>query len=601
MWKAKCELQRCEKVTYSRKNLVFDYYQKPLLEATVRLLDSHRYRMSTCSSELFLEMHALALRYGVDKCETALKDVKYAFTQQRVVTAKRDLPKVICLQNPNMLSDGSLWMRWCLTDSLPEKFNLMVYGDPLGNGENTNEYNLFCGRLHEFRTFSSLIEHPQHVGPLSGCQRVQSRLHTLELFGVGKDTFNGIFEDKRFVVLFEKVLIQGKVHDVSVIKRLVVEEGVISSLTVQSDDLDVKDGMQFATMLEGNRLQSLEMEAEVDSPSFAHALVVSLNRHVEVFAYGSILRDLDLNDTMHCLDSNRHCDLFRDLLHVVGSLPTLKSFGIQEPRHPCLLQILVEAIGHWKIRHFKLWRWPSEGFDLQPLFHSISSSRHVKAFSICINDEIDDLAEFLTPKLFDLALSPRSGLLEVDLSGYEVYLGLYDDHSRIVPEDCDRATASQCHLRRLCMLSKDRLFGVWGDRANVFEYLQLLFKLVSKHLPFLYDDGLTPKDCADVENCLRKSRDSKLLRLWNEVRAQMELNRVGMSLLRSEVLPTVPGGLWPEVLHHAISCEENPAHLPWTGIYTMVRVLVENGHIGWSESKGDSKRGDSSPTKRRRQ
>jgi len=558
--------------------------------------------MSKFSSELFLEMHTLALRYGVHMCETALQDVKFAFTQQRVVTAKRDLPKVICLQNPNMLSEGPLWMRWCLTDSLPEKFNLMVYGDPLGNGENTNEYNLFFGRLHEFRTFSSLIGPPQPVGPLSGCHRVQSRLHTLELFGVGKNTFNGIFEDKRFVVLFEKVLIQGKVHDVSAIKRLVVEEGAISSLTVQSDDVDAKDGRKFAKMLEVNSLQSMEIEAEADSPSFAHALVVSLNRHVHVFAYGSILRDLDLNDTMHCLDSKRHCDLFRDLLHVVGSLPTLKSFGIQEPRHPSLLQILVEAIGHWKIRHFKLWRWPSEGFDVQPLLDSIRSSAHVKAFSMCINDEHDDLAEFLTPKLFDLALSPRSGLIEVDLSGYEVYLGLYDEYSKTVPEDCDRATASQRHLRRLCMLSRDRIFGVWADRANVSVYLQLLSKLVSKHLPYLYDDGLTLKDRADLENCILKTRDYKLLRIWNEVRAQMELNRVGMALLRSEVLPTVPGGLWPEVLHHAISCEENPAHLPWTGIYTMVRVLVEDGHIGWSESKGDSERGHSPPpTKRRRQ
>ena len=400
------------------------------------------------------------------------------------------------------------------------------------------------------------------------------------------------------------MLIQGTVHDVSVIKRLVVKDGVISSLKVQCDDVDEDDGMQFAKMLEVNRLQSMEMEAEADSPSFARALVVSLNRHVQTFANGSVLRDLDLNDTMKCLGSNRHSDLFRDLLNVVSSLPNLNSFGIQEPRDPRLLQILVGAIGHWRFRHFKLWRRPNAGLDLQPLFDSIRSSTHMKAFSMCINKEFDDLAEFVTPKLHGLALSPRSGLLDIDLSGYGVYLHLYD-HSTIVPDDDDRATASKRHLRRLFLLTRHKLMDLWGDidRENVFEYLKLLFKLASKHCPYLYDDGLSLKDRADLENGIHKTRDSKLLRVWNRVLAQMELNRVGMALLEPEVLPTVPGGLWATVLHHAISCEENPAHLPWTGIYTMVRALVEDGHTGWRVSNGDtsSTTRASSPRKRPRQ
>ena len=56
-----------------------------------------------------------------------------------------------------------------------------------------------------------------------------------------------------------------------------------------------------------------------------------------------------------------------------------------------------------------------------------------------------------------------------------------------------------------------------------------------------------------------------------------------MTLLQPDVHSTVPGGVWPTVVHRAISWDDDPAKLPWTGIYSLGRGLVEGGHCGWTE------------------
>jgi len=102
--------------------------------------------MSACS-ELFQEMNALAIRYGVDACEKVLNAVKLNVSQRRVGIVKKVNPTTLRIQDPYPLVDESLLMRCCLTtDSLPEKFNLYVRGDPFGDDEHSQESILFFGR-----------------------------------------------------------------------------------------------------------------------------------------------------------------------------------------------------------------------------------------------------------------------------------------------------------------------------------------------------------------------------------------------------------------------------------------------------------------------
>lgn len=75
--------------------------------------------------------------------------------------------------------------------------------------------------------------------------------------------------------------------------------------------------------------------------------------HVEEFAEESILRCLDLDNTLIDLDSNHNSDLFQEVLDVIGILPNLNSFGILLPSNHHLLQSLISAIENWEVRHFK--------------------------------------------------------------------------------------------------------------------------------------------------------------------------------------------------------------------------------------------------------
>ena len=333
-----------------------------------------------------------------------------------------------------------------------------------------------------------------------------------------------------------------------------------------------------------NSLRSMEINATtVQSLSFAYALFVCLCRHVQTFSDGSILRDLDLDNTLNGLDPSVHRDVFQVVCFVFRLLPNLKSFGIFEPTDPFFIQILADAIENLKISHFKLWCEPGHDSTLQPLFDSIASSKHLKVFSMRCHS-VSLLSESRARQLFDLAFSTTSGLLEIDIDEVRIF---FQYLLVLVPEDCDPAMASKRRLRRFNVVSRKEEFPpCYSDNAG-FHYLSCLHRLLSKHLPYLYDVGITPQHHAEFQKLIRKERGThseESLFMWNKVCAQMELNRVGMALLRPEVLPTVPDGLWSRVLYCALSCEENPSELPWTGIYSMVRALFMGNHTTWSEA-----------------
>ena len=551
------------------------------------------------TTELLQEMNALTLRYGVDKCERALKAVKYSSSQQKVVAVRTHRSTVLDMQWPNMGQTLVKLMRWCLNDTIPDKISIHVSGEHFDDDADDH-----CGRLwNQVRKYSDSIHHFRSIFPSSDCQQVHSRLHTLHLDEVGVSIFEDIFEDMETIALFDKVFIEGEVHDVGLIKELVADKGVISSLRILRSSFDDDEGEQFAEMLEVNRLGSLEMNANVDSPGFALALTKSLQQHTRLVAERSILKQLDLDNTLSGLYPNIHGNLFQDLLDIIGNLPNLESFGILEPTSPILLRILADAIEKWKISHFKLWRGQSDDSDLQALFHSIGSSKHLKVFSISSRMDNDTLPEPWTRPLMNLALSPTCSLLEIELDDIWYHPR---DLPNLVPDDCDGALASKRRLRRFCVVPRNHILNQWdeSDYQCIFDYLSCLFRLLSKHLPYLYYVGVT--DTLSLgQRVVHKNRhpdsDSRLQGVWNDILVQIELNRVGMALLRPDVLPTVPTGLWPTVLYRAVTCEEDPAKRPWTGIYTMVRALVEDGHTGWSNYLPNTEPGRKVSAKRRRQ
>jgi hypothetical protein len=115
----------------------------------------------------------------------------------------------------------------------------------------------------------------------------------------------------------------------------------------------------------------------------------------------------------------------------------------------------------------------------------------------------------------------------------------------------------------------------------VLPTLQSLLHLVSKHLPYVHDLGLREWNFYE-----RFFYDDDIEGIYIPGSLELMMNRVGMTLFEADVLATVPAGLWPEVLNHAIAFRQrvdDDVGVPWTSIYKMVQKLVEVGGIGWSE------------------
>jgi hypothetical protein len=134
-------------------------------------------------------------------------------------------------------------------------------------------------------------------------------------------------------------------------------------------------------------------------------------------------------------------------------------------------------------------------------------------------------------------------------------------------------------------------------------------RLLTTQLPYLYSIGLTKSYWTYYDKRFCSCESLPLHSLWKQVWVQMEKNRVGMALFDAPIRSTVPAGLWSHVVHHAVTCHDDPRQLPWNGIYHMVRELFKGDHTGWWSEEGDKKRwsheerhdDDNQPKKRRSQ
>ena len=553
-------------------------------------------RQNPSYEQLFQDMKVLAIRYGVDKCQRALDAAQLSLAPKR--TAK---PNNI---NPSHHQD---WDAVCRLRSslIPKKThaknNLAFFDDALP--QVVKPYLDVMEQHYDIHCWKRVVD-PDST-PIR--QVVDSVYHTLYLYTGKTHTMYEVLNRKKCVALFERVLIGPQtstsgenshrpIHNkfLDSIVSLVVRDRLISSLVFTKCLLRYNQALRLARLLETNHLRSIEFSrtkllADGDAARFGQALTHSLRNHANMFQERSMLKDIDFRDPW----GEGEPGLYRDFFNVIGLLPSLEWLTVNLPGHE-LLEPLAGSIGQWKISHFRLlcafWVEPNT-VDFRPIFEAIANSAHIKVFAINCIEEHEFLPQSISQQLFDLALSPNSSLVDILVrKGAIVDLRQL---SSLIPNNVDPTVAAGRKLRQFIMIHYQTmalLKTANEDMSVCLANLEALLTLLSKQLPYLHSIGLTMFWWRHYKSCNYISNSVQVTQLWNRLLVQMERNRVGMALFESSTLSTVPAGLWPVVLHRAITHEEDSQIVPpWTGIYHMVQGLFQGGHTGWNEQ--DKKRG----------
>jgi hypothetical protein len=316
------------------------------------------------------------------------------------------------------------------------------------------------------------------------------------------------------------------------IKELVVTQGVITSLTISDCNLGSNNVIRLGEMLEVKRLDSLQLKSIVidkaNEEVLAYVLASSLKLHVKTFPEVSNLRDLQLGNVLSGMGAHR----YREFFSVVGKLPSLESFGVTTSGELELLDALSGSIEFWRIRRLAV--YTMEEMNYQPMFEAVVRSRHLLVFSFGSREHIVPLVT--CRQLFDLALSPTSGLLEIQIVGgfnlNELHLWL--------PDEVDQNIATKRQLRRFD-LGVQQIYETeyTFDRTN----LQSLLPLLSGHLPYLHSIFCQERSFSQQMTWIRGRAPSDVRELIDQVAEQRIRNCVGMALFYPRVLPTVPSGL----------------------------------------------------------
>ena len=535
--------------------------------------------MECRDDELMKAMTALAVRFGVDKCQKILDNVKLSMVPKVDSHFTLDL-------SSQLASSTDKLMRCILFPTHSCRISVLFPHEDIN-------YGRIGPILTVMEEYYDLVQQQRPIDPSSKMRRVESLFHTLFLYTGQTQMIHRVLEREKCVALFDKVVVTHiepddppawiGVNNFNRIVDLVVNRGVISSLAFCGCDLQLHQALQLAQLLLTNHLESLELsyvqvEAR-DIATFGQALSQSLRNHVEMFGEMSTLKVLHLRNTVERMNADQH----RDLFDAIGTLPSLISFEILI-LDANLLETLAGSIGNWKTRRFKLhceFGGEIGTTNFRPLFDSVASSRHIKVFSFGIIIQGDTfLPEAIASQMFELALSPTSGLLDFDLFGALVDLRQL---STLVPDDVDPAVAARRQLRRFDFVQNQmRTMVDDGDDDARLANIQALLKLLSKQLPNLHSIGLTIDDWTHYQDQFLRSKSPALLSIWNELLVQIEKNHVGLALFEPSTLSTVPAGLWAFLLHRAIAYDEDPNQLPWIGIYHMVRELLEGGYTGWN-------------------
>ena len=542
--------------------------------------------MACRDDELQQAMAALVGRYGVDRCQKAL-DTATLSVVPKVATTKVVSHFTLDLSSP-LASHTADLIKCILFPAISVRISVSFWHEDGNYGRIVP----ILAVMEEYYDF--LLQQHGTIDSLATIRREESLFRTLYLYAGQTHTIRRVLEREKCVAIFDKVVINHIDPDdppamigddvLNRIVDLVVNRRAISSLTVFGCYLRLDQALQLAQLLVTNQLEELELSfVQIGSPNvapFGQALTQSLRNHVEMFADRSMLKVLNLRDALERMDADHH----RDLFAAIGTLPSLVSFEILI-LDANLLVVLAGSIENWKIRRFKLhceFGDEIETANFRPLFDSVASSRHIKVFSFGVITPGDTfLPEAVARQLFELALSPTSGLLDFDLFGALVDLRQL---SVLVPDDVDPALAARRPLRRFDFVQnqmQSMVENVGHDDAPLAN-IHALVMLLSKQLPYLHSIGLTIDDWSRYQDQFVQSKSPNLLSVWNQLLIQIEKNHVGMALFEPTTLSTVPAGLWAVVLHRAVMYDEDPNELPWIGIYHMVQELLGGGYTGWN-------------------
>lgn len=517
---------------------------------------------------LVQEMKALVRRYGGHKCQKALRTV-VSSSVPTMIRKKCVEPEFIDITPGGFEYGFSQLINVFLLGDVDHKISLRLMPDTTPNC-----LDFLFTTLEKY--YDSIL-HLRSIDSMHESQRVESRFQTLYLSVEPLETVTKVLERNKVVALFENITLVGggnkrKINNSIMrrIKELVVKGGAISSLTITGCSLEDDDFVQLGRMLQTNRLESIALVSThlaYKSTDLVYLLTKSFKIHAQTFSETSALKILDFGDTLDGMDYHQ----LRELFNAIGTLPRLESYGIST-RDPNLLEILAGSIGNWKIRRLALdCRVRSEYIDFRPLFDAIACSRQLRVLTLGFTTSP---SKSTCRYLYDLALSPIGGLVKVFVYGPVDLRHL----SALVPKDVDATIAAQRQIRRFPFQIR-QILKEEKEYRRMVQYLRGLVHLLSKQLPYLHSIGLTIDDWKRYKNTIFNGKQ-EALELWDQVWAQIEENRVGMTLFHPEVLPTVPAGLWSTVLYNAITCEPDPEELRWTSIYQMVRNLVVGGQIG---------------------
>ena len=533
-------------------------------------------------NDLFEEMNALVRRYGVQKCQEALNA---AASVEDGITKGNVHPKIYDILD-FVISDMTEWNHFQLYDDFIN-LNFREDSEPKKAWLILDVLELYHDSL-------------SHFSPDD-----RYRFHALSL-GTSPEIVEQVLAASNVIKLFERVVVQGgdfwdcpiPENSMIQVKDLVVDGGSITSLTVQNSPLGHEDIIQFAGMLEVNHLislevlQTIECTDNVDRCVVTKTLTESLQVHVQTFAGASKLQVLDLGRLVDCRDSGVQQELF----NVIAMLPSLDSLSITV-EDPSLLESLIGGISQWMIPTVKVCcSYDITTTNLLPLFDAIAESRFIRVFDFGYCPDYFTIRYQRNPRfsmdvcaqILDFALSPSVDRL-LQFSTYGIIEMAHFDS--LIPEAFDRTIAIRRQLRRFNLMGIrwNNMRSILGENWNhmVLPTLQSLLHLVSKHLPYVHDVGI--QEWNYYERCFYDDDIEGIyipgsLELMNQLLAQLDDNRVGMTLFEPEVFATVPAGLWPKVLHHAIAFRQRvDDDVPWTSVFKMVHKLVEVGGIGWSE------------------
>ena len=528
-------------------------------------------------NELLEEMNSLVRRYGVHKCQVALN----AAGSIDVGIAKEAMHPIIYDIIDSVVSDMTGWHYF------------KVYDDSIDlDFRHDAETNIAWFILDVLELYhDSLV----HYSP-------DERYIFDNLFlGASPEIVEAVLETTKVMKLFKSVVIDGgdrrdctiPENSMVQVKDLVVNGGSISFLTIANSRLGHEDAIQFAGMLQVNQLkslkvlQSIECSYDVDRCIVTKTLTESIHVHAQTFAEASKLQVLDLGRLVDC----RNAEIQRELFDVIAMLPSLVSLSVTV-EDPSFLESLIGGIAQWEIPNFQLCcSYDITTTNLWPLFDAVAGSWFIRVFEFgywpnYITERQQRYPRYsmdVCAQILDFALSPSHRL--VKFSTYGIMEMTHFDN--LIPEAFDRTIAFRRQLRRFNLMgarwSNLRSILNGSLRHMVLPTLQSLVHLVSKHLPYVHDVGIEEwnwyEQCfldADFDFYLPGSLD-----LMNQLLAQLDDNRVGMTLFEPEVLPTFPPGLWPRVLKNAVASRHTTEDkVPWTSIFKMVRRLVEVGSIG---------------------